>query len=167
MKKIQAKNPAFSFVELLLYVAITSTIAVSLLLFSINIVSARGEAEKEREVLENARLVMEKITREVHDAEAVSTGTFGSHPGSLTLTLDGAGGSFVIDTSTKLVGSDTIRYLRWDGTQITSDKVNISNFVLNDMTRGTEVENIQVEFSMESLDGTYDLDLQTSISLRE
>lgn len=159
-------NKAFSLLEVILYVAITSVIVVSLTLFSLKMVEARGEGQMGREVLVNAGFFLSNIVYEIHDAATVNTGTFGSHPGSLTLNLDG-GGTTTFDTATQTVGSRTIRYLQVDGVQVTSDYANITNFVFNDLTRNTERSNIQIEMTVESLDGTYSTDVQTSISLRK
>lgn len=157
---------AFTLLELIIYVAITSVIVVSLTLFSLKMVEARGDGKMDREVLENAEFILNDIVYELHDAVSVNTGGFGSHPGSLTLDLD-LGGTKTFDTDTKVVGNQTIRYLQIDGVQATSDYVNVTNFVFSDLTRDVERSNIQLEMTVESLDGMHSLDVRTSVSLRE
>lgn len=160
------KKAAFSLVEVIVYIAIASVMVSSLLLFSINLVQTRSNSEFDRELIENARFTLDLISREIRDAEDLNTGTFGSHPGSLTLDIDG-GGTLTIDSATKTVNGTAIRYLQVDSTQITSDKVNITNFVLNNLTRSTEPDNIQIELTLESFDGLSSSSFQTSVSLRE
>ena len=166
--KFKSRN-AFTFVELIVYVAITTMLVVTMMLFVIRMLDVRKESEFDREVVENARFVLDLISREIHDAAGVSTGTFGSHPGSITLTADS--GTVVIDTNTKSVRDKTITYIQVNtGTgavQVTSDNVNITNFVLMDLTRGSEPENIQVELSLESFDAAASGTFRTAISLRQ
>jgi type II secretory pathway pseudopilin PulG len=128
--KTKAKKPAFSLIELIIYVAITSTIVVAMLSFSISILQVRGDAEFSREVFENARYVGDALSRSIRDAEDITSVTE-AHPGEIVTDSDGAL-VLTINTATKTVGTQTIRYLRiqdpsgWD--QITSDKVNVTNF---------------------------------------
>ncbi len=163
------KKSAFSLVELILYIGITSAIVVVMMLFVVDFVEIRGEAEVDREVLENTRFIMDNLTRYAHDAQSVSTGTFGSHPGSITFTADS--GTVVIDTATKSVGDQTIRFMQINtgagAVQVTSDLVDVTNFVLNDLTRSTEPENIQIEFTIQSLEAEQVRSFRTAISLRE
>lgn len=160
---------AFTMIELILYIAISSMMFVVMLLFVIEIIDAGADAKFQREVIANARFVLDLISRETHDAQGVSTGTFGSHPGSLTLTADS--GTVVINTDVKVVGSQTIRYVQVDhgsgAIQITSDNVNVTNFVFNNLTRNIEPENVQIEITIESLTAETSASLRTAISLRE
>jgi Tfp pilus assembly protein PilW len=165
MKKIKTA-PAFSLVELILYVGIASLIIGSMMLFIIQMIEVRGDAEFDREVNENARFALDYVTQQIHDAQGLNTGTFGAHPSSFTLDVDGSG-TLVIDTDTKTVGSSTIRFLQSDGTQLTSDKVNVTNFVVHELTRDTEPENLQIELTLESLDGLTSSSFRTAISLRQ
>lgn len=170
MKRKTKKYAAFSLVELIIYTAIASVIAAYMVLISIDIVRARGERQSEREVLENARFAMNMIERQVRDATGLSSGSFGSHPGSVTFTKDG-GGALIFSTNTKTLGTQTLRYLQMNNgsgnEQLTSDKVNITNFVINELTRATETENLQFEITFEYLDGSESLSLRTALSLRE
>lgn len=166
MKTNFKKAPALTLVEMILYVAITTVIATSMVLYGVRLVTIRADQEFERELNQEARFALDVITRNVHDAAGVSTGSFEVHPSSLTLVPD-SGGTSVISTATKAVGDQTIRFVQLDGTQITSDRVDVTNFVINELTRDTEPENLQFEITLETLDGKDSLSLQTAVSLRE
>lgn len=164
------KKPAFTLVELILYISIASSMVVILLLFSIQMLERRSESQVKRELLENARFALNLISQEIRDAEAVSSGSFGAHPGSLTLDADGAA-TWALDTDTKTVGSTTTRYLQVNTgsgpQQITSDLVNVSNLVITNLTRDSEPSNLQIELTLETLDGSESASYQTAVSLRE
>lgn len=171
MKKNTLSSPAaFSLIELIIYVTITSMMVVTMLLFVIRILDVRKEAELDREVIENARFVLSLFVREMHDGVGVNAGDFGSHPGALTLDTDGSG-TWVMDTDTKTLGTQTLRYVQVDSgsgpVQITSDLVNVTNFVFTDLTRDTEPENIQLDMTLESIDGLSTASFRTAVSLRQ
>ncbi|MBU0981701.1 type II secretion system GspH family protein [Patescibacteria group bacterium] len=175
MKK-HLKKPAFSLVEMILYIAIVSFVTVSILLFNIQILEANGGAKEDREVLENARFVMNKITDEIRHADSLDsgTGTFSSNPGAFKLNTNGTG-SIVFDTATKnvTIGENDypIRYLRIneDDTgfkQITSDRVNVTNFTVINLQRDTEPANIQFSLGFESINQEASINLQSSSTIR-
>ena len=156
------RQSAFTLIEVILYVAIVSIMATTIMLFSIQIVQVRGEAQFDREVNENLRFAMDLITREIRDASAVTSVPSGSHPDLIGLD------SVLLNTDTKtLTSGRLIRFIQFDGSQITSDKVDVTNFVLTDLQRDSEPENIQIMITVEALDGSASLSLQSSASLRE
>ena len=176
MKKL-ASQDGFSLIEVIIYVALVSIITVSLILFGVQLLEARSAASFDREVISNGRFTINRLTEEIRHATSLDTGTgsFGSHPSAFKLNNNGTG-SVVFDTTTKIVnlgGSGyTVRYLRMDenGTgpvQITSDFVNVTNFTVNDLTRGSESANLQIFLSLESLNLDSSLDIQTATSIRQ
>jgi len=166
---MKRRRPALSFIEVILYVAIVSMMAVVFIMFGVKMIELRSDTEENREVVENGHYVMDVITYQVRDAQSISLGTYGAHPGALTLTADT--GSITIDTATKTLYGQTVRYLQInDGSgavPMTSDQVDVTNFVLTNLQRNTEPANVQVLLTLTSLDGTYSESFQTSISLRE
>lgn len=176
--KIHRKK-AFSLVELVLYVLIVTIITVSMITFVVDLLSIKGQTSNEREVIENLRFVMDKITKDLRSGHSVAsgTGTFGTHPGAIRVNTSTGGATyFDLDTNTKTVtvaGSGvTVRYLQISenggaAEQLTSDSANVTNFVLKNLQRGTEPANIQIQITMEHISGTGTaVGLQTSVSLR-
>jgi type II secretory pathway pseudopilin PulG len=160
--KLQLKlksTAAFSLIELIIYIAISSIMVTSLMLFSIEILEVRGGSQMDREIMENARFAMDLITREVRDSEGVSVSSPGVHPSTVTLTLDGGASTIDID----IVDGR----LRRDGVNFTTSDVTVTNFTANELTRDAEPENIQVFLTVKSAYSADEVSLQTSISLRE
>ena len=112
------------------------------------------------EAQENASLVYARISQNVRASDFVvrSGGTrtlFDINPGRLSLQMPS--GQVTIDTYTKevLLGNRTftIRKLRFDdGSQVvdlTSDLVDVTQFVIRDRRQGTEPDTIKVEFTVQ------------------
>lgn len=182
MKKI-VNQKGFTLVEFIIYVAIASFVLISTVNVSWNIISAQAYFQAKQEVYINARLLMNQLGIKIKGAEDVKTNQsiFGSHPGVITLDYPGSN-DVVIDSYIKniTVGGEsaTIRKIQMkdtDGsyTDLTSDKVNVTNFTLTNLTRGSEKDNINLEIRIERInpgdDPTYDADItfETAISLRE
>ena len=64
----------FTFVELLLYIAIVGTIFSSLVPFAWNVIEGGVKSSEDQEVGSQARLIMEKIKSEVRNAKSISIG---------------------------------------------------------------------------------------------
>lgn len=160
------KKPAFTLLELVLYIAIASSMVIALMGFSIRIFEQRQDMKVMREVVENSRFVMDFMVREIRDAEDIDSATYDTHPASITLDLDGAS-SLTIDTDTKTAHGQTIRFIQVDGEQITSDLVDVIHFELTDLTQADEPNNVQIELQIQSLNAEESVELRSSVSLRE
>ncbi|MBN2087199.1 hypothetical protein JW758_02525 [Candidatus Peregrinibacteria bacterium] len=127
-----------------------------------------------REVKENSSQVIDIIKRNIRNVDEVNVNDslFGISPGVLVLSDNG--GQITIDTYTKNVpvGSEyiNIRKLRlaesgYSTTDITSDKVNVTNFELSNLTQsGTST--VLIDLTISSLNNTDDLVYDDEISIR-
>jgi type II secretory pathway pseudopilin PulG len=175
---------AFTLIELIIYVAIASMVLVASVRIGWNILQAQEKQEAQQEVLYNSRMALHHMQYYIRQAETVTTAssTFASHPGILTLDYAGEGTDVVIDTYTKSVTiggqSTTIRKLRIkDGAasavDITSDLIDVTDFTLTNLQRGTEPFNIHIALTLERENpgGVPQNDasesFETSLSLRE
>lgn len=176
------KTKAFTLIELIIYVAILATVLVSTVGILWNVIGGSVRVSSSAEISYSARLVLDNITRAGRGASDILTAssTFGSHPG--VLVFGNVGGNITFDTITKniIVGgqSITIRKLRMKtGTgepiDLTSDKVDITNFVVKNRTRGTEPKNVKIEVSLAFINPGQDparnktLSFETAISIRK
>jgi len=176
------KTKAFTLIELIIYIAILATVLVSTVGILWNVIGGSVRVSSSTEISYSARLVLDNITRAGRGASDVLTGssTFGSHPG--VLVFGSAGGDITFDTTTKniTVGgqSVTIRKLRMktgagEPIDLTSDKVDVTNFIVKNRTRGTEPKNVKVEVTLASVNPGQDparnktLSFETAISIRK
>ncbi len=164
MQKKFHNVPAFTFIELILYVAIAMFIIIPMISMTVSIMNVRLNSQRDREVNENMRFVMNALSKEIHDAESLNAVS----STSLTLNKDTeVGGTVNFATDTKTVNGQTITTLEKDGVQITSDLVDVSSFSFTNLTRADEQENIQISITIQSLDASTSLSVRTAVSLRE
>ncbi len=178
-------NPkAFTLIELIIYVAITAAVLVSTMIFAWGLIVTDANTRGKQETYSNARTVMNQFTLKIQGAEDVKTGdsTFETHPGALTLDYPGGDTDVIFNTYTTIVDiggeSVTIRKLRMkDGPNnymdLTSDNVDVTSFVITDLTRGSEPDNLLIQLTIEKAnpgeDPNYDasISVETAISLRQ
>jgi type II secretory pathway component PulJ len=170
------KKNGFTLVELIAYIALTAIILVGAVNFTMNVIIGDREARGNQEVYANARVVMNQMASQIRNAEDVITGssTFASHPGVLTLDFTGTGTDVVFDTYTKSVtiggSSTTIRKLRVKegsdaAVDLTNDNLDVTNFVVRNLTRESERKNINIELTIQRANPGADSDFAASISL--
>lgn len=182
MKK-HVNQKGFTLVEFIVYVGIASFVLISTINISWNIMTAQSHFNAKQEVYINSRLAMNQLGIALRQADDVLTNQsiFDSNPGVLKLDYPGSN-DVVIDTYIKNISVGgkpaAIRKLQiknTDGsfTDLTTDKVDVTNFTLTNLTRGSEKDNINMEFRIERVnpgdDPTYDasLSFETAISLRK
>lgn len=82
----QSKKGGYSLLELVVYVALFAVISVVLVRSLLTVMKTYARAQAYRQLQNNGELVMERIIREVRDAESITGGTYNSSPGAITLT---------------------------------------------------------------------------------
>lgn len=174
----------FTLMEIVVYIAIFSIVMVMAIGLVLNIVLGGTKIKSSQEVYSGARLAMDTITRSVRGADDVrtSSSTFGVYPGVLSLSYtDDSEDDVIVDTYTRSVslpsGSTTIRTLRikeGEGAyeDLTSSQVDVTNFVVRNLTRGTEQKLVNIELTIQNVnpggdpDHAASLTLETSASIR-
>ena len=171
---MMSRRQGFTLVELLIYLAITGAIAVSLVQFSLSISNARSKTFVAQEVQANARMVMEVMRRKIKMASGVNLGSssFGSDPGALSLAMvDGTNDPVVL-----ALDEDDGRLQMTEGGEatvyVTSDQVKVTNLVFTDLTAGGDRENIRIEMtiaydSANDVIYEYERSYETAVSLRQ
>jgi hypothetical protein len=119
MKKIG--NKGFTFLEVILYMALTTIVIGVLFSFGWNMIGAKSKAATVRETLAGARLVSERLKREIRAAQDINE----DQPGKLVLT--GEDGEITIESIGDKI---SIRRALSDPQFLHSDNVRIKNFQL-------------------------------------
>ncbi len=164
--KVLNFNKGFTLIELIIYTALVGLIAVAVIGFAWNIINARIKNEAYQEVEQNLRFGMEKITQAIREADDISTtdSVFNVSPGKLTLKYPNK--DMIFDVSAKIInigGQDVeIHKLRIkdgnnDSKDLTSNKVDIINFTLTNLTRGSEPKNIKIDLTIKHVNPTQNL----------
>lgn len=176
------KTKAFTLIELIIYIAIIAIVFVSTVGILWNVIGGSVRVNSSTEIAYSARLVLDNITRSCRNANdiLIASSTFDSHPG--VLVFGNLEGDVTFDTATKniTVGGQslTIRKLRMktgagSPIDLTSDKVDVTNFVVKNRTRGTEPKNVKVEVALAFVNPGQDparnrtLSFETAVSIRK
>lgn len=160
-----ASQQGFTLIETIVYVGIISIFLVSIVQFTTSLVSAGEKARIQNEVQQNARFAMERLRREIRTADDVNTGTstFGSHPGILSLADD----TPLDDPTIFDVSSGRLRIKEGAASALplTTDKVNVTNFVVQNRGVSNRTKNIQIFLTL-AWAGSTSKPFDTSISLQ-
>ncbi|MBI5413189.1 hypothetical protein HZA42_02455 [Candidatus Peregrinibacteria bacterium] len=176
------RTKAFTFIEIIIYIAVIAIVLVSAMRILWDVIGGSVRVSASTEIAYSARLVLDNITRAGRGANDVLTAssTFGTHPG--VLVFSNTGGDITFDTAAKniIIGgqSVTIRKLRMKTgaglpIDLTSDKVDVTNFVVKNRTRGTEPKNVKVEVTLAYVNPGQDiarsrtLSFETAVSIRK
>ncbi len=139
--RITQKNKGYSLLELLIYIALFAVISIVLVRSLIVVMRTYASAQANRRLQNNGELIMERITREVRDAESISSGTFGTNPG--VLALSGEDGN-----TTFSVVSDAVQ-VNDDGTigALSTNKVSVTSLVFRRITTPVG-EGVKIELTL-------------------
>ena len=171
--KLKANKKGFTLVEMITYIAIFSVIlfVIVQLFWQVQISSIRSKASSE--VKENVAQIVEIFKYNIRGADDIYVGdsVFNTHPGILSIQNES---TIIIDTYTKDVildgRSNTIRKLRYKkgsdpSVDLSSDRVNVENFVVRNLTQGVNPNNIKMELTISYLNPEDDYLYDQSISI--
>lgn len=165
----------FSFIEVIIYIAIMAFAVVAIASFSISIANSRNKNYVVQEVQANQRGALNIITQRILAAEGVNVAfsTFNTDPGVLSLKMaDAAKNPTIIDLNTDN-GVLQITQGVASAVAITADEVKVTNLVFTNLTPTGRRENIRIKITIEydnpsgDQEFEYSQSLQTSVSLRQ
>jgi len=149
----------FTFIELILYMAIVSIIVGSLVIFAWNIIGGGVKSSVEQEVYANARYVSERIKYEIRRASGITSVA----PSSISLT------NFSPDTSTAIdLSSGKVRISQNGGTPVSlnSADTTVSSLVFTDYrSADNKTKHIQFTLTLTSNFAQARQEYQGSVSL--
>jgi Tfp pilus assembly protein PilW len=141
------RQHGFSLVEMLVYVAVVVFVAGALIstFLSLNTVLLRNRTE--RELAESARASLERIERDIRNADSINTAlsTLGSNPGVLVLTGTGTTTKFYVSSSTLMLNVNGV-----DLGPLTSDAVTVRSIVFNRYV-GTTTDLVRVTLTLSAV----------------
>ena len=142
-------SKGYSVVELVIYVTLFILISVVVIQSLIFVMKTYANARSFRTLQQNGELVMERITREIRQANTVSVAgsVFGSSPGTLTISGTDSGGTPYTDVFS--VASGALQ-LAVNGviSNLSSSEVTVSNLTFwNISTAGSEAVRVQLSLT--------------------
>lgn len=173
----------FTLIELLIYIAIASVVFIFAFNSGWSVFKASNHVSVRQDVYTNARIIANQFQKYVHGANGILTGTsiFNVSPGALALDYPGVGTDIIFDTYTKEVTVGgipvTITKMRIkEGSaayiDLTNDKINVSNFVVKNFSRGG-TKTVQISLTLDRVNPDNNPDFSasgsftTSLTLRQ
>lgn len=158
---------AFTLIELLLYIGLSSIVIVAMLNFVVTLTQTRGE-EKNRIILQQQlRLAAERITVTAHHADQmnIASSVFDTASGVLTLTMSGSTNPIVFSLSG---GSIYGREGTASG-RITTDDITIETLRFTNLTESGTYGTVQFAIQGHSNDPRWpdSMELRSAVSLRQ
>ena len=159
-------SKSFTLVELIIYIALVALVAIVAVSFAWNIINARIKNQAYQEAQQNLRFGLEKITQAIRGADDASIS-------DSVLTLNYPTKDIILDVAAKTInlgGQDVeIHKLRItdgpsDPEALTSDKVDVTNFILTNLTQGSEPKNIKIELTIKYVNPSQDPKWEAEIS---
>jgi prepilin-type N-terminal cleavage/methylation domain-containing protein len=182
-KGVLATTKGFTMIELIIYIAIASIMLVTVVGIGINLSVANQKSQAKREVYMNTRFVMAELADMVRGADDIilSGTTFGSNPASLALAYpSGNNVLFSVYAKNVTVAGNTVSINKLSMksgtdpfTDITSDKVTVTDFTLTNLTRGTSRKNINIQLTLSKVNPGGDpafnvsFPVETAVSIRK
>ena len=147
-KKLVGKCDGFTLIELIIYVALSSILLVTVITFGLNTIYSGEKSEIRQETLQGSTLAMQRILEEIRSADDLNDGTstFGSSPGVLSLASStSADDPVVID-----VDSNMLQLTLGAGSAIDllDESLEVTNLVFTDLSRSNYTKHIRVELTV-------------------
>lgn len=163
----------FGLIEVIVYTSLIVIIGVAVTGFMFQLVRVNSRAQTTSQALSDARQALSVVTHEVRHAYAVydPTSVFDVHPGQLSLETTRNVPSGEETTYIDFYIDDGRLYLKREGDAaqlITSEKVQVSNFVIRHLDTSIEPATVRVELTIapDGADIENDVTLYTTTSLR-
>lgn len=172
---LRHKQKGFTLVELLIYVAIVSTVVVGMIYMSIDLGKIWRKNYIGQESQANSRMVMAQISRLIRSATGVTVASsvFDTDPGRLVLTMSTASLNPTVISLDQDNGRVQVTQGAGAPVYITTNDVQVTNLQFRNLTSTSPRENIQVLLTVLSSQGggdpyfTYTQSLETAVSVRQ
>lgn len=147
-KKLQASK-GFSLIEMLIYVAILSAIAIVVVNITLSLAQSVSELKVAKNINSSAIASVERMARDIRSATVIDAiqSTFDVHPGRLTFISRGVVIEFYLDGDTLKVREDSV-----DAGQLTSNNTLVKNLIFRRLSDGP-LDGVKIEMTIESSQG--------------
>ena len=140
----------FTLIEILIYTAMVAIFLVTAVNFSLDVIEGKAKARSMREVQQNSRFAIEKMTQEIRRAEDINLAesVFDTHPGVLSLVMPEADKNptifdFSLDGALRMTqGTNTPKVL-------TTNQVETTNLVFTNLSPLAWSKNIKINLTVQ------------------
>lgn len=159
--KMKQLQKGFTLVEILIYTAIFTLLLFVVVQTLVSFVETQGELRSLRRVENSAVVFLDRISREIREAESVnvSGSTLGTHPGKLSITKDSYTYLFEISNGVMNLSINSV-----DQGPLTESEASIDSFIVNQFSNGSE-EIVQMRLTLSSGQGKYNVTKDFNLSV--
>ena len=143
-------NSGFSIIEIIVYIAIFAVMSAVIINSYITIFSSFSNTQTMRNLLESGHTAMERISREIRQADSLNMGSsvFGSNPGELQLnSIDETGNLYSVEISAQ----GGALYLSYNGNlvgNLLGQNISVINLVFRRLVTTTS-EGVKIELTLQ------------------
>lgn len=154
----------FSLIEFIIYIGIVAVILLVAFNFGWEIIYGNIKSQAIREVQQNARFSMEKITRVIKEAKVVNSPTSGNSANSLSLEMTDP------DLDPTVLGVSGNKVQITQGTfgpyELTNDRVSVSNLQFTNLSYENTPGTVRIEMTIDSVNPTGRQEYEVSFGLK-
>jgi len=149
---IENKQPGFTLIEMLLYIALSSIMLLALTQFFGLALSIRVKAQSVAEIEQQGAVVMKLMTQIIRNASAITAPTAGAASSSLTVTVPATAKSpTIFDLSNGILrvkegASSTIN--------LTDNRVAVSNLTFSNLSGTAERGTVRIRFTLSRINAS-------------
>lgn len=160
----------YTLIEMIIYIAIVTGVLVMASSFAWNIINNKSKSQAVREVQENGRFIMEKLTQGIRAAYNVTTVT----NTSLTLSMKDANLNPIVTEVFYLdLVNNSLKFTQSNLTYCTpavpcvlnSNQVKITNLKFTNLSSGNKTQNIKINLTIEHINPDQRPEWQASTNL--
>jgi Tfp pilus assembly protein PilW len=150
-RQLTTRQRGATILEFLIYVAIISTVLVTVARFSAEFVSTQAKAVAIAEVSQNARFAMARLEAEVRGSTGINVGasTFGSSPGTLSVSTASGATNPTIFTLTS--GVLTVKQGTGATLALTGSKVEVLEFQVDNVSATGKTRAVRLHLRVKHL----------------
>lgn len=145
----EKRTKGFTLIEVIVYIAVLGIVSIAIISSSMTVNSSFNRTRITRDLLESGNNSMERIVREIRQANSVdiANSTLGSNPGVLVLNGKDSGGSNRIVKFSVLSGALNIYENNTLLDNLLNQNVTISNLIFRRISTGTG-EAVKIEMTL-------------------
>ncbi len=149
------RKGGYTLIEMLIYLVLMTGMVIILTVSVVIIMRSYGQFRDERAIVRSSTVTLERIIREVRQANSVNTGqsTLGTSPGVLTLNSTDVSGTPLTIQFSVAGGRIMVRENGVQSGALTAEGANVSNFTVNRLVT-PHSEGVTITLTLESGTGS-------------
>lgn len=154
----------FTLIEFIIYLALVAAIVGVAAAFSWQVIEVNAKAQAQREVQQNGRFVMEKVSRIIESASGINSPVAGSGSSSFSLKMSDS----TLDPTLVRLNSETIQLKRGnnDWIDLTNQRIRVTDFQVRNLSYENTPGILEIKLSLANMNSSNKKSYEASLDLR-